>query len=149
MWLNFVMLGFDKHTKNDFCSLFSVLKHNSLTFWLKDISHDIQFIYICKMVIFSSVGISVIFILSVLIHIFVKVLVISFLSIYYSFIYSKCQYLCNLWPWSTKPVISSTGIFVAIGKNILYGSKWSFFLLCQKSLSKDHVPWRYLVNFLQ
>ncbi len=27
------------------------------------------------------------------------------------------------WPWTTKPVSSSTGIFVAIAKNTLYGSK--------------------------
>ncbi len=27
-----------------------------------------------------------------------------------------------MWPWTTKPVISSTGIFVAIAKNTLYGS---------------------------
>ncbi len=30
----------------------------------------------------------------------------------------------NMWPWSTKPVISSTGIFVTIANNTLYGSKW-------------------------
>ncbi len=40
-------------------------------------------------------------------------------------------YMC---PWSTKAVISNTGIFVAIAKNTLYGSKLSIFLLCQKSL---------------
>ncbi len=28
-------------------------------------------------------------------------------------------------PWTTKPVLSSMGIFVAIAKNILYGSKLS------------------------
>ncbi len=37
-------------------------------------------------------------------------------------------------PWSTKAVISSTGIFVAIDNNTLNGSKLSIFLLCQKSL---------------
>ncbi len=37
-------------------------------------------------------------------------------------------------PWSTKAVISNTGIFVAIANNTLYGSKLLFFLLCQKSL---------------
>ncbi len=37
-------------------------------------------------------------------------------------------------PWSTKPVISSTGVFVAIANNTLYGSKLYIFLLCQKSL---------------
>ncbi len=40
----------------------------------------------------------------------------------------------NMWPWSTKAVISNTGIFVAIANNTLYGSKLSIFLLCQKSL---------------
>ncbi len=39
-----------------------------------------------------------------------------------------------LWPWSTKALISSTAIFVAIANNTLHGSKWSNFLLCQKSL---------------
>ncbi len=38
-----------------------------------------------------------------------------------------------MWPWTTKPFISSTGIFVAIARNPLYGSKLSIFLLCQKS----------------
>ncbi len=33
-----------------------------------------------------------------------------------------------MWPWSTKPDLSSTGIFVAIAKNTLYGSKLSIFL---------------------
>ncbi len=40
----------------------------------------------------------------------------------------------HLWAWSTKAVISNTGIFVAIDNNTLYGSKLSIFLLCQKSL---------------
>ncbi len=38
------------------------------------------------------------------------------------------------WPWTTKPVLSSTGKIVAIASNTLYGSKLSIFLLCQKSL---------------
>ncbi len=40
----------------------------------------------------------------------------------------------NMCPWSTKAVISNTGIFVAIDNNTLYGSKLSIFLLCQKLL---------------
>ncbi len=40
----------------------------------------------------------------------------------------------HLWAWSTKPVLSHWGIFVAIANNTLYGSKLLFFLLCQKSL---------------
>ncbi len=44
------------------------------------------------------------------------------------------KYPLNMWPWTTKPVIISTGIFVAIANNTLYGSKLSIFLLCQKSL---------------
>ncbi len=40
----------------------------------------------------------------------------------------------HLWPWSTDAVISSTGIFVAITNNTLYGSKLYIFILCQKSL---------------
>ncbi len=39
----------------------------------------------------------------------------------------------NIWPWTTKPVLSRWGIFVAIAKNTLYGSKLLIFLLCQKS----------------
>ncbi len=35
---------------------------------------------------------------------------------------------------SLEPVISNTGIFVAIDNNTLYGSKLYIFLLCQKSL---------------
>ncbi len=30
----------------------------------------------------------------------------------------------QMWPWSTKPVLSCWGIFVAIAKSTLYGSKW-------------------------
>ncbi len=37
--------------------------------------------------------------------------------------------------WSTKPVLSLWGIFVAIANNTLYGSKLYIFLLCQKSLA--------------
>ncbi len=33
-----------------------------------------------------------------------------------------------MWPWSTKPVLSHTGIFVAIANNKLYGSKLNFSL---------------------
>ncbi len=44
-------------------------------------------------------------------------------------------------PWSTKAVISRTGIFVAIAKNTLYGLKLFIFLLCQTSLG-------YLVNII-
>ncbi len=50
---------------------------------------------------------------------------------------------------STKPVISRTGIFVAIAKNTLYGSKVyiSFMPKITWILSKDHGPWRYFVHF--
>ncbi len=37
--------------------------------------------------------------------------------------------------WSTKPVLSRWGIFVAIANNTLYGSKLYIFILCQKSLA--------------
>ncbi len=40
----------------------------------------------------------------------------------------------HMWRWSTKAVISNTGIFVAIANNTLYESKLLIFLLCQKSL---------------
>ncbi len=52
-----------------------------------------------------------------------------------------------MWSWITKPVISSTGILVAIDKNTLYD--WIDFSFMQKIiriLSKDHAPWRYFVN---
>ncbi len=49
----------------------------------------------------------------------------------YRFLY-EC--FCDLWPWSTKAVLSHWGIFVAIANNTLYGSKLLIFLLCQKSL---------------
>ncbi len=39
-----------------------------------------------------------------------------------------------MWPYTTKPVLSHMGIFVAIAKNTLCGSKLSIFILCQKSL---------------
>ncbi len=29
----------------------------------------------------------------------------------------------NMWPWTTKPVLSRWGIFVAIAKNTLYRAK--------------------------
>ncbi len=37
--------------------------------------------------------------------------------------------------WSTKPVLSRWGIFVAIANNTFYGSKLYIFILCQKSLA--------------
>ncbi len=40
----------------------------------------------------------------------------------------------NMCPWSTKAVISSTGIFVEIAKNTFYGSELLIFILCQRSL---------------
>ncbi len=39
---------------------------------------------------------------------------------------------CQMWPWTTKQ--SLVGIFVAIAKNTMYGSKFLLFLLCQTSL---------------
>ncbi len=57
----------------------------------------------------------------------------------------------QMWTWTSKPVISSTSIFVAIANNTLYGSKLLIFSFMPKIIrifSKDHVPWRYFVNFL-
>ncbi len=54
-------------------------------------------------------------------------------------------------PRTTKPVISSTGIFVAIANNTLYGPKlliFSFMPKIIRILSKDHVPWRHFVKFV-
>ncbi len=39
-----------------------------------------------------------------------------------------------MWLWSTKPVLSRWGLFVAIANNTLYGPKLYIFLLCQKIL---------------
>ncbi len=47
------------------------------------------------------------------------------------FIYSIYIYMR---PWTTKPVLSRWGVFVAIARNTLYGSKLLILLLCQKSL---------------
>ncbi len=50
-----------------------------------------------------------------------------------------------------KTSLKSLGYICSNSQNRLYESKWSIFLLCQKKiriLSKDHVPWRYFVNFL-
>ncbi len=50
----------------------------------------------------------------------------------------------KMWLWTTKAVISNTGIFVAIANNTLYGSKLYIFMpQIIRILSKDHVPWRY------
>ncbi len=37
--------------------------------------------------------------------------------------------------WSTKPVLSRWGIFVAIANNTLYGLQLYIFILCQKALA--------------
>ncbi len=50
-----------------------------------------------------------------------------------SFSEKKIRQRGHMWPWSTKPVLRSTGIFEAIANNTLDGSKLSMFLLCQKS----------------
>ncbi len=47
---------------------------------------------------------------------------LHFLKIHFYF--SHLHYL-DVWPWTTKPVLSHWGIFVAIAKNTLYGSKLS------------------------
>ncbi len=51
---------------------------------------------------------------------------------------ANSEYYTNLqndmWPWTTTPVLSRWGIFVAIAKNTLYGSKWFNFYFMPKSL---------------
>ncbi len=39
-----------------------------------------------------------------------------------------------VWPWTTKPVLSSTGIFVAIANDILYGQKYTFLFYAKNHL---------------
>ncbi len=62
----------------------------------------------------------------------------------------KIEY--NMCPWHmTKAVISNTGIFVAIANQHIVWVKiidFSFMPKIIRILSKDHVPWRYFVNFL-
>ncbi len=57
----------------------------------------------------------------------------------------------HLWPWTTKPVLSRWGIFVAIAKKYIVWVKiidFSFMPKIIRTLNKDHVPWlRYFVNF--
>ncbi len=41
--------------------------------------------------------------------------------------HNKENYMRNMWPWTTKSILRSTSIFVAIANNTLYGSKLSIF----------------------
>ncbi len=53
-----------------------------------------------------------------------------------SFLFFSNDYLTFVTlAWSTKPVLSRWGIFVAIANNTLYGLKLYIFILCQKSLA--------------
>ncbi len=54
----------------------------------------------------------------------------------------------DMWPWTTKPVISSTGIFAAIATVWVKIIDFSFMPKIIRILSKDHVPLIYFVNFL-
>ncbi len=54
---------------------------------------------------------------------------------YYYFFISNDYLTFVTLAWSTTPVLSRWGIFVAIANNTLYGSKLYIFLLCQKSLA--------------
>ncbi len=54
---------------------------------------------------------------------------------YYYFFISNDYLTFVTLAWSTKPVLSRWGIFVAIANNTLYGSKLYIFILCQKSLA--------------
>ncbi len=54
---------------------------------------------------------------------------------YYYYFFSNDYLTFVTLAWSTKPVLSRWGIFVAIANNTLYGSKLYIFLLCQKSLA--------------
>ncbi len=57
-------------------------------------------------------------------------------SFFFFFFYISNDYLTFVTlAWSTKPVLSRWGIFVAIANNTLYGLKLYIFLLCQKSLA--------------
>ncbi len=58
-----------------------------------------------------------------LIHIIVMQVPHTLCVCFLSFLPAKTFTAIHMWPWTTKPVISSTGIFVAIANNTLYGSK--------------------------
>ncbi len=58
-----------------------------------------------------------------LIHIIVMQVPHTLCLCFLSFLPAKTFTAIHMWPWTTKPVISSTGIFVAIANNTLYGSK--------------------------
>ncbi len=45
----------------------------------------------------------------------------------------------SMWPWTTKPVLSRWGIFVAKAKNTLYGSKLLIFFYAKNHLD---IKWR-------
>ncbi len=59
---------------------------------------------------------------------------VSFYLFFYFFISNDYLTFVTL-AWSTKPVLSRWGIFVAIANNTLYGLKLKKILLCQKSLA--------------
>ncbi len=46
-----------------------------------------------------------------------------------------------MWPWSTEPVISRWGIFIAIASNIVWVKIIDYYLMPKiiRILSKDHV----------
>ncbi len=67
-------------------------------------------------------------------------IIYTYISIYF-FLYVTLDH---------KTSLNSTIILVAIAKNTLFGSKIIDFSIMPKvirMLSKDHVPWRYFVNF--
>ncbi len=55
-----------------------------------------------------------------------------------------------MWPWTTKPVLSRWGLFVAIAKNTLYGSKLLIFFMPKiiRILSRDHDSIMIFCKFL-
>ncbi len=59
--------------------------------------------------------------------------------------------ICNMWPWTTKPVLSRLGCICSISQQYIVWVKiidFSFMPKIIRTLSKDHVPWIYFVNFL-
>ncbi len=56
----------------------------------------------------------------------------------------------HIWPWSTKAVISNMYICSNSQKYIVWVKMidFSFMPKIIRILIKDHVPWRYFVNFL-
>ncbi len=72
----------------------------------------------------------------------------------HSFIWPSIHLYIYIWPWTTKPVVQgpvkSRGYICSNSQKYIVWVKIIYFSFMPKIiriLSKDHVPWRYFVNF--